>query len=146
LGCGQHGGTDSTPGKDGPDASVQPRFSLDTGMMDVWGTKKTGPTAMAVSPDGKYLLAMGLAKTGNVQVWDLDKQQKVHQLDDESGTTILPVAIAPDSRTGAYFRLRKGGRPGIVLIDLPSGKEVRVIEDKQRRLDSAVRGMAFSPR
>src|SRR5262249_45042846 len=106
----------------------------------------TGPTAMAISPDGKYLLVMGLAKTANVQVWDLDKQQKLHQYDDESGTTRLPVAIAPDGKTGAYFRLLKNNKPGIVLIDLVSGQEIRVIEDRNRRLHSAVRNLRFSPR
>ncbi|HYT91215.1 MAG TPA: hypothetical protein VEL76_21050 [Gemmataceae bacterium] len=138
LGCGSGTG----PNPQGP-ASVKSLFTLDTGMMDVWGKKKIGPTSMALSPDGKLLLAMGLTKTGNVQVWDLDKQQKLHQFDDQSGTTRLPVAISPDGKTGAYFRLRKGGK--IVLIDLLSGKEVRTIQDKKRRLDSSLTGMQFSP-
>jgi WD40 repeat protein len=152
LGCGSRDGSAPNPqgpggpgGPKGPGA-VKPLFSLDTGLMDYWRKKKSGPTSMAVSPDGKFLLTMAMAPTGNVQVWDLDKQQRLYQLDDDSGTTRLPVAISPDGKMGAYMRLRKNDKPGVVLIDLPSGKEVRFIDGKKRRLHSAVNSLRFSPK
>jgi WD40 repeat protein len=138
-------GPGAGPGPGGePAASVQPRFTLDTGITDYWGKKKSGPTALAVSPDGKYLLLMAEMPRGNVQVWDLGARRKVRQYDADSGTTRLPVAISPDGKTGAYVRLRP--EAAIVLTDLASGAEVRVIKGGIRRLDSSVNSMQFSPR
>jgi hypothetical protein len=51
--CGGNRGTDpmapTAPGT-AEMTAPKPRFTLDAGMMDVWGMKKTGPTALAVSP------------------------------------------------------------------------------------------------
>jgi WD40 repeat protein len=148
-GCGNPsgGGGGSEPGPQGskgPGSPVKPQFVIDTGLMDVWGKKKTGPREMAITPDGKLLLFIAQSKNNQVQVWDLVKRQKLHAFTNDIGTMNMPVAISPDGRTGAYVHLRPDQK--IVLIDLVSGKETRVIKDKKRRLNSSATSMRFSPR
>jgi WD40 repeat protein len=113
------------------------------------GEKKEGPTALAVSADGKLLLAMGSLgensppKAGDVQLWDLDKQQRLHVWDNPSGA-ILPVAISPDRKVAAYYSYARW--PRIVLVDSVNGKELRTLETKKERLDSLGFGLGFSPK
>src|SRR5947209_7752889 len=99
---------------------LTPRFTLDTGLMDPWNMKKTGPTQMLVSPDGKYLLTLAMSSKENVQVWDLATKQKLHAIDNDIGTMHAHIAIANDSRTAAYVQLRPSS--AIVLFDLVTGQ------------------------
>jgi WD40 repeat protein len=132
------------PGPAQPDA--QPSFTIETGLMDPWGMKKSGPKHLVVSPDGKYLLTLAAANKENVQVWDLPARRKLHGIDNDIGTMHAHVAIAPDSRTAAYVQLRP--EPGIVLFDLVTGERKRTILDKDGRIinsHSPWRSMHFSP-
>jgi hypothetical protein len=121
------------------------RFSLDTGIKKDDG-KPTGTTGISVSPDGKLALAMASvnqASAGNVQVWDLENRKKLYQYDNPIGS-VLPVAISPDSKLGAYatqFPAR------IVLLDLTNGKEVRQLRKKDNtELNLYTLGLSFSPK
>jgi WD40 repeat protein len=124
----------------------QPQFTIETGLMDCWNLKKTGPTHMQVSPDGKYLLTLAMSSKENVQVWDLATHQKLHAIDNDIGTMHAHIAIAPDSRTAAYVQLRP--ESGIVIFDLVTGERKRTILDKDGRIinsHSPWRSMHFSP-
>jgi WD40 repeat protein len=150
LGCGGSGGSGATgsgpnpQGTAGRGESGKPRFTIDSGLLDYWGMKKAGPREMALSPDGKLLLLIAQSKDNQVQVWDLEKRQKLHALTNDIGTMNMPIAVSPDGRTGAYVQLRPDAQ--VVLFDVASGKEARVIKDQKRRLDSTARSLRFSPR
>jgi len=118
------------------------RFSFDTGIRGLLGTP-AGATGLAVSSDGKFVLAMATGKVGNVQVWDLSKRSKLHQYDRPNGYA-LPVAISPDNRVGAYPA--GDGESSIVLLDLASGQELRRLQKKgEARLKNTLTyGLSFS--
>jgi WD40 repeat protein len=125
-----------------PSIDAKERFSLDTGVKGHDG-KPEGMTGIAVSADGKVALAMGTARAGNVQVWDLENRKKLYQYDSDCGS-VLPVAISPDSKLGAYFSQQLDS---IVLIDLSNGKEVRRLRKKgDVPLSFFTTGLAFSPK
>jgi WD40 repeat protein len=121
---------------------VKERFKLDTGIRNDDG-KPTGTTGIAVSADGRVALVMGTAKTGNVQVWDLEIRKKLYQYDNPVGS-VLPVAISPDGKLGAFPTQTN---PCIVLIDLTNGKEVRRLRKKRGGpLSFFMHGLAFTPK
>jgi WD40 repeat protein len=125
----------------------QPAHTIETGLKDAWNLKTTGPTHMAVSPDGKYLLTLAMSSKENVQVWDLRTRTKVRGIDNDIGTMHAHIAIAPDSRTAAYVQLRPKG--GIVIFDMPSGNVKQRISDTRSNqiIDSYSigRSLVFSP-
>jgi WD40 repeat protein len=127
-----------------PGNEIKPTFTADVAMKDVWDKEKTGPFRLAISPTGKYLLLMGHAKKANVQVWDLDKFERLHGFDDENGTMNMPIAVAPDGETGVYVGLRIS--QGIAVVSLKTGKILRVIKDKKDRFSSFTKGLHFSPK
>ncbi len=154
LGClvASGGGGANFPPKPSPNGPppaepvFQPRFTIETGLMDAWGLKKTGPKHVVVSPDGKYLLTLAMSNKENVQVWDLATHQKLHAFRNDIGTMHAHVAIADDSRTAAYVQLRP--KAGIVLFDLVTGKEKRTILDERGQIinsHSPHRSLVFSP-
>jgi WD40 repeat protein len=116
---------------------------METGLMDVWGQKKTGPTQMAISRDGKYLLTLAMANKDNVQVWDLGTKQKVHGIKTDIGTMHGHIAIADDSKTAAYVQLRPKG--AVILFDLVTGNRIRTIDDDRIVSTSPQRMMFFTP-
>src|SRR5262249_17815649 len=123
----QQGGSERTPSNQGSLLPTE-RFSLDTGIKKDDG-KPVGTTGIAVSPDGKLVLAMASVSqrnAGNVQVWDLENRKKLYQYDNPIGS-MLPVAISPDGKLGAYASQFPAQ---IVLIDLTNGKEVRQLRKK----------------
>lgn len=109
-------------------------FSLQHGL-------EKGHCGLAVSNDGKVLVALAPGKSKNVQIWDLDKKQRRHEFNDDLGS-ILPVAISPDGKTAA---IPSQGNRCIKLIDVSTGKMDRELRHKSRVLSTFPRGPYFSP-
>jgi WD40 repeat protein len=110
---------------------------------------------IAISPDGKYLLASSWGeyipkivagrqigniepKSHHVHMWELSSGKPVHELELPDGAA-GPVAFSSD---GTLFA-EGGGRPHghIRLYDTATGREVRVLEGFQ----TSVRSLAFLP-
>jgi WD40 repeat protein len=116
-------------------------FSVESGFKNSEG-KSTGATGIAISGDGKTAIVMASIDKGNVQVWDLENRKKLYQFDNKSGS-MLPVAISPDGKLGAYATQQS---PSIAIIDLTSGKELRQLRKKGNiPLYFFTTGLAFSP-
>jgi WD40 repeat protein len=110
---------------------VQPRTSIDSGI-------EGGATAVAITNDGKLAITQGYGKTKNVQIWDVQKQQKLHEFDNESGS-VLPVAMSPDGKTAAYATYSF-----ISLREVGSGKELHQLRPKEHVLGFPT-SLEFSP-
>src|SRR5262249_32861486 len=108
VGCSGNSSPDQATG--GSAKVVQPRTSIDCAI-------EGGTTAVAVADDGKVVITQGYGKAKNVQVWDVKKQQKLHEFDNASGS-VLPVAIAPDGKTCAYTTYH-----AVSLREVGTGKE-----------------------
>ena len=146
VGCSKTPPTPA-PGNQGPGSEkpiswdMKERFNLDTGLTH--DGKPIGMLTIAVSADGKLVLGVALGKKDNVQVWDLENRKKLYQYDTEVGV-VLPVAISPDRKSGAYVT---GGQSRVVLIDLTNGKPLRQLRKKDGfALGSFTTGLAFSPK
>lgn len=85
------------------------------------------PTALAFSSDGKRL-AVGTAR-GAIDLFDIPTRRKMRQLDSNRGR-VFHLAFSPDDKTLAatheVWPFHAETKP-IVLWDLPTGKERRVI-------------------
>jgi WD40 repeat protein len=128
------------PSSGQPAFEVTERFSLDTGIKDSEG-KPEGTLGIAISADGKLALAIANGKSGNVQVWDLEHRKKLYEHDSENGS-MLPVAISPDGKLGAYSAQESSS---IALIELTSGKQLRRLRKKgDEPLYAFTTGLAFS--
>ncbi|MCI0376260.1 MAG: hypothetical protein L0215_01505 [Gemmataceae bacterium] len=115
--------------------TVHPRTSIDSGI-------EGGTTAVAVSNDGKVVITQVYGKTKNVQIWDIQKEQKLHEFANESGS-VLPVAIAPDGKTAAYTTSFIDP-PRVSLRDVATGLELHQLSPKDRDLGFPT-GLKFSP-
>jgi WD40 repeat protein len=146
IACGGPLPPKSTNSPPSAERDYQPRFVIETGLMDPWDQKKTGPTHMAVSPDGKYLLTLAMSSKENVQVWDLATRKKLHAFRNDIGTMHAHIAIADDSRTAAYVQLRPTA--GIVIFDLVTGETKQTITDKNGQYINSFspwKSMHFAP-
>jgi hypothetical protein len=128
VGCSGNSSPDQATG--GSAKAVQPRTSIDCAI-------EGGTTAVAVSNDGKVVITQGYGKAKNVQIWDVKKQQKLHEFDNTSGS-VLPVAIAPDGKTCAYTTYH-----AVSLREVGTGKELRQLRPKERALGFP-KGLTFS--
>ncbi len=73
-----------------------------------------GPYNLAVSPDGKLLVAT-LKQGGGVQIFDLTNGQSV--MNTKSSTTVTHgVVISPDSRYAFVSNESVGAKPGVVDV------------------------------
>ena len=90
-----------------------------------------GPYNLAVTPDGKLLIAT-LKQGGGVQVFDLARGQSVMNL--KSSTTVTHgVAISPDSRYAFVSNESVGAKPGMVdVYDLQALTRVGSVEVGQQ--------------
>jgi DNA-binding beta-propeller fold protein YncE len=90
-----------------------------------------GPYNLAVSPDGKYLLA-SLKQGGGVQLFDLESGGSVMQ--EKSSTTVTHgTVITPDSRYAFVTSEGVGAEPGKVdIYDLRSRKRVASVNVGQQ--------------
>jgi WD40 repeat protein len=114
---------------------VAPASSLDSGI-------KGGVNSVSVSPDGRYVVAMGTGDDKNLQVWDVAARKRASVLDNRCGS-VLPVAIAPD---GKSFAFALGDGTGGRLCALPSGKELRNLQRPADRPFYVPWHLAFSPK
>jgi WD40 repeat protein len=113
---------------------VGPRFSLDTGL-------ENGVSSVSVSPDGKYAVAQGSGRKGNLQIWDLEGKKKLQALDNLNGGW-SDVKVSPDGRSFAHG----AGNDQVMLRDLPSGglrKDLNLFDPNQ---DLTVPHLAYAPK
>jgi WD40 repeat protein len=96
-------------------------------------TRSSPPTALAFSPDGRYLAA---GSTGAVQIWDVDKSELVRTIRGFE-RVLLTLAFSPDGNL-----LAGGTQDGQVWVwDAGRGAEVQVIQAGTK----GVRLLAFAP-
>jgi DNA-binding beta-propeller fold protein YncE len=90
-----------------------------------------GPYNLAVSPDGKYLVAT-LKQGGGVQVFDLATGQSV--MNEKSSTTVTHgVVVSPDSRYAFVSNESVGAKPGKVdVYDLRAMTRVASVDVGQQ--------------
>jgi DNA-binding beta-propeller fold protein YncE len=90
-----------------------------------------GPYNLAVSPDGKLLVAT-LKQGGGVQIFDLASGQSV--MNTKSSTTVTHgVVISPDSRYAFVSNESVGAKPGVVdVYDLRSLTRVASVDVGQQ--------------
>jgi WD40 repeat protein len=132
AGCGGQSGTGGSGKQSGPKV-IHPRFSIDI---------EENPKAIVLdlSSDGKHLVGGTLSDSKNVQLWDLDKRQLAHALNDKCGV-MASVAISPDGKTAAYVSPNCSEVP---VIEVDSGKELRRLRLKESRLGPFVASLHFS--
>ncbi|HJZ57134.1 MAG TPA: hypothetical protein VKE74_19345 [Gemmataceae bacterium] len=123
---------------------------------DYW---EMGLEALAVSPDGRWLVAVGVS--GFFSRWDLRKVKsgrksarpieaaplvlgREDEDEDWEGGDVVALALSPDGKV-----LATGATDGEVqLFNLRSRKQVATLQppaEEKRRKDAWVRGLAFSP-
>src|SRR5713101_4334157 len=113
---------------------IRPVFSLDSGL-EFGGT-------LAVSSDGTILVAQGVGKVKNVQIWDLRKKTTLHQFD-VPAAAYTQLALSPDHKTVAYSVEEEFLGPGLVLLrDVATGKELH--ELRKRPVPILVPNLVFS--
>jgi DNA-binding beta-propeller fold protein YncE len=90
-----------------------------------------GPYNLAVSPDGKYLIAT-LKQGAGVQVFDLSTGQSV--MNTKSSTTVTHgVVVSPDSRYAFVSNESVGAKPGVVdVYDLRTMTRVASVDVGQQ--------------
>ena len=113
----------------GPEV-IHPRFSLDTGLAKAMA-------GLAFSSDGKYVVGQTPLENKNVQIWDLQSKQKLHEFDGPA-SSVVQVAVSPDGEIAAF--LAENPR-AIHLVEIVSGKELRQIKD---HVGFNMTGLAFS--
>ncbi len=100
------------------------------------------PIALAISPDGRYLLTGNVAQQrGEATLWNLATGTQVHQLNVSDSTSIFDVAFSPDGKYAFLAASNFMGEPDapsrVVLWDVATGEEVR-------RFDSEISGWTLS--
>lgn len=89
-----------------------------------------------ISPDGRYVALAGAWESGEIEIWDAGKSQKVRPIDAPKGSTLV-VAFSPDGRL-----LASGGKNRTVwLWDVQTGEK---LAEMQGHADT-VCSLAFSP-
>jgi DNA-binding beta-propeller fold protein YncE len=90
-----------------------------------------GPYNLAVSPDGKFLVAT-LKQGGGVQIYDLANGQSV--MNTKSSTTVTHgVVVTPDSRYAFVSNESVGAKPGVVdVYDLRTMTRVASVDVGQQ--------------
>ena len=119
---------------DGQLSVVQHKVSINPGI-------KGGVSAVDLSDDGCFAIIQGHGDSKNVQIWDIEKQQKLHSFDNKTGA-VLPVAMSPDGSVAAYGRLSS-----IPVHEVASGKE-KHRWDSEAKVDFlyiGVDSISFSP-
>jgi WD40 repeat protein len=128
------GGTSKSQAPTGTEASL--RATIETKL-------PTGPTAVALTSDGKRVLALGSDEGESVQIWDVPGNKKVYGLDRGTAMSVLPAAISGDNKFGAYHNSL---RREIFVVDVMAAKELRQLEPKGANLGGTVYGLGFSPK
>jgi DNA-binding beta-propeller fold protein YncE len=131
-GSGGAGNKDGAKGATGQPKTIAAKASIKCQI-------EGGATAVSASADGKLVIVQGYGNKGNVQIWDVQKQQRLHAFDNQSGS-VLPVAIAPDGKTAAYSEYGS-----IVVVDVGSGKVLRALGPPPNQPFGFNRGLQFSP-
>lgn len=98
----------------------------------------TGVSAMAISPDGKYLLTAGGDLT--LKIWEPNESKLLHTVKDSHGPGgIKAVTFAPDSR---YFATAGGDKTAKIWQIKETGPVLRL---KLEGHEGAVNSLSFSP-
>jgi hypothetical protein len=121
-------------------ALVRPVLSLDTGLDGSQLDK--GVHALAVSADGRVVVAEGRGPANKVVVWDVAQPRQLHEFPNPSSRD-RPVAVSADGKVLAY-PTGLDGVEGVVLRDVESGKELRRLKRKDGDID-LLHGLTFSP-
>jgi len=105
-------------------------------------------SAVAISPDGRYLAAGGLLER-SISVWSLETGALAHRLVPAEGA-VSALAWSPDSAllaAGQSFIKRVTGHVAVDLWQIPSGRRVRALPDAFASSGSSARArkLAFSP-
>jgi WD40 repeat protein len=127
--------------------TVSPVFSLDSGIKRRMGKDEFsgGITSLSVSPDGRYVVALGSGDDKNLEVWDLPARKRLCLLDNK-GYAVLPVLIAPDGKSFACARNPGENPSSCRLFALPSGAELRNLQFLREHDFYLPWRLAFSPK
>jgi WD40 repeat protein len=121
-------------------ALVHPLLSLDTGLEG--SQLDRGAHALAVSADGRVVVAQGRGPANKVVVWNVAEPQQLHEFPNPS-PWVIAVALSADGKVLAYPTGRDGVE-GVVLRDVASGKELRRLKRKAGDIN-LLHGLVFSP-
>ena len=120
---------------------VRPLLSLDTGLDG--NQLDRGVRALAVSADGRVVVAQGKGRANRVVVWNVAQPRQRHEFPNPSLLWERPVAVSADGKVLAYPTGLRDVED-IVLRDVESGKELRRLKRKDSDIQ-LVHGLAFSP-
>ena len=122
--CAEWKGITSRPGRDNGVATRQPRH----------GHSKNHEAG--ISADGKFAAVRVEKQKETVQIWDLEKKQKVRTFDDPDGWQVVKdLALSPDGKLVAYDQFIAG----IQIKDVATGNKLHEFHPK------AATTMVFSP-
>jgi WD40 repeat protein len=121
-------------------ALVRPLLSLDTGLDGSQFDK--GVHALAVSADGRVVVAQGRGQANKVVVWDVVQPRQLHEFPNPSSQD-RPVAVSADGKVLTY-PTGWDDVEGVVLREVESGKELRRLKRKEGDI-RLLKGLAFSP-
>src|SRR5262249_50627459 len=102
---------------------------------------------LAFSPDGRFLVSVGLAqKNTDLIVWDLTAGKELRRLRDPRGKMEMTrrLAFSPDGKTlasGEGF----GVGCSVRLWDVPNGRLLHTLKGHDEQSLEGVSGLAFSP-
>ena len=90
-----------------------------------------------ISPNDKYLVAVPDNSRNSIELWDLEKRERLYSIVDGHKDQILAIAFSPDSKY-----IATGSGDGTTKIwSVESGKHIKTLTN----LLYAIRSLAFSP-